>query len=136
MNASTIDTTLIPPAVGHYRIDPTRTTVRFSSRHLFGLGAVSGTVKLLEADFRITEPLSATLPAVLDAASFDTGNRRRDADVRSAKYLDEAAYPEITFDSQQVLLHEGKWVAAGTFTAHCARLISPLTSSVTATTGS
>jgi hypothetical protein len=46
MNASTIDTTLTPatPAVGHYRIDPTRTIVRFSTRHLFGLGAVSGTM--------------------------------------------------------------------------------------------
>jgi polyisoprenoid-binding protein YceI len=120
MNASTIDTTRTPatPAVGHYRIDPTRTTVRFSTRHLFGLGAVSGTVKLREADFCVTEPLSVTLHAVLDAASFDTGNRRRDSDVRSAKYLDVAAYPEIIFDSQQVRQHEGKWVAVGTLTAH------------------
>ena len=45
MNTSTIDTTLAPtPAVGHYRIDPVRTTVRFFTRHLFGLGAVSGTM--------------------------------------------------------------------------------------------
>src|SRR5215203_1976266 len=119
MNASTTDTTLGPaPAVGHYRIDPTRTIVRFSTRHLFGLGAVSGTVRLREADFSVTETLSATVHAVLDAASFDTGNARRDSDVRSAKYLDVTAYPDITFDSQQVRQHEGKWVAAGTVSAH------------------
>src|SRR5215204_1735904 len=40
MNASTIDTTLTPatPAVGHYRIDPNCTTVRFFIRHLLGWG--------------------------------------------------------------------------------------------------
>ena len=119
MSASTIDTTPTPtPAVGHYRIEPVGTRVRFSTRHLLGLGAVSGTVRLREADFSLSEPLSATVQAVLDAASFDTGNPRRDSDVRSAKYLDVAAYPDITFDSQQVRLHEGKWVAAGTLTAH------------------
>jgi polyisoprenoid-binding protein YceI len=119
MNASITDTTLAPtPAVGHYRIDPIRTTVRFSTRHLFGLGAVSGTVRLREADFSVTEPSSATVHAVLDAASFDTGNPRRDTDVRSAKYLDVTAYPDITFNSQQVRLQEGKWAAVGTVTAH------------------
>jgi polyisoprenoid-binding protein YceI len=119
MNASTIDTTPAPaPAVGHYRIDTVRTTVRFFTRHLFGLGAVSGTVRLREADLSVTEPLSATVHAVVDAASFDTGNPRRDTDVRSAKYLDVTAYPDISFDSQQVRLHKGKWVAVGTVTAH------------------
>lgn len=119
MSASTIDTTPTPtPAVGHYRIDPTRTTLRFSTRHLLGLGAVAGTARLREADFSVTEPRSATVHAVLDAASFETGNARRDSDVRSAKYLDVTAYPDITFDSQLVRQHEGKWVAAGTLTAH------------------
>jgi polyisoprenoid-binding protein YceI len=119
VNASITDTTRAPtPAVGHYRIDPVRTTVRFSTRHLFGLGAVSGTVRLREADFSVTEPLSATVHAVLDAASFDTGNRRRDADVRSAKYLDVTAYPDITFKSQEIRLQAGDWVAVGTVTAH------------------
>ena len=70
MNASITDTTRAPTlTVGHYRIDPVRTSVRFSTRHLFGLGAVTGTVKLREADFSITEHLSATVHAVLDAAA-------------------------------------------------------------------
>ncbi|HEU4909781.1 MAG TPA: YceI family protein [Propionibacteriaceae bacterium] len=119
MHASITHTTRAPtPAVGHYRIDPVRTSVRFSTRHLFGLGAVTGTVKLREADFSITEHLSATVHAVLDAASFDTGNPRRDGDVRSARYLDVTAYPDITFSSEQVRLQEGKWAAVGTVTAH------------------
>jgi polyisoprenoid-binding protein YceI len=119
MTASTIGTTRTPaPAVGHYRIDPARTTVRFHTRHMFGLGSVTGTVTVREAEFTVTGSSSARVHAVLDAASFDTGNRRRDRDVQSPTYLDVTAYPDITFDSQQVRLHEGKWVAAGTVTAH------------------
>src|SRR5215216_869901 len=57
MNASTRDTTLAPaPTVGHYPIDPVRTTVRFSTPHLLGLGAISGTVRLRESDFSVTKP--------------------------------------------------------------------------------
>jgi polyisoprenoid-binding protein YceI len=119
MNASITDTALASTAtVGHYRIEASGTTVRFYTRHLFGLGAVSGTVSLREADFSVTEPSSATVHAVLDAASFDPGNPRRDTDVRSQKYLDVAAYPDITFDSQQIRQHDGKWVAVGTLTVH------------------
>lgn len=107
------------PAAGHYRLDPTRTTVRFRTRHLFGLGAVSGTVKLREADLTVAEPLAAsTLHAVLDAASVDTGHPKRDTDVRSARFLDVAAHPEITFDSREIRRHGGTWLAAGTLTAH------------------
>ena len=106
MSASTIDTTPADaPAGGHYT-STRRTTVRFSTRHLLGLGAVAGTARLQEADFSVTEPRSATVHAVLDAASFETGNARRDSDVRSAKYLDVTAYPDITFDSQLVRQHE------------------------------
>ena len=58
-----------PPA-GRYHLDPTRTAVRLRTRHLFGLGGVSGTVTLREAELIIGEPITATtLRAVLDAAS-------------------------------------------------------------------
>jgi polyisoprenoid-binding protein YceI len=120
MNPPTIGTPpTTTPAAGRYRLDPTRTTVRFHTRHLFGLGAVSGTVKLREADLIAAEPLAASkLHAVLDAASFDTGHPKRDTDVRSAKFLDVAAHPEITFDSREIRRHGGTWRAAGTLTAH------------------
>lgn len=118
MNSATTNNTPIPEA-GRYRLDPARSTVRFHTRHLFGLAGVSGTVKLREADLSVGEPLTAsTLHAVLDAASFDTGNPKRDADVRSARYLDASTYPDIVFDGHSVSQQDGKWVAAGTVTAH------------------
>jgi polyisoprenoid-binding protein YceI len=107
------------PAVGHYRFDPTRTAVRFHTRHLFGLGAVDGTVRLREGWLSIADPAAAaTLHAVLDAASFETGNARRDTEVRSATYLDVARHPDITLDVQQVRQRGGGLLANGVVTAH------------------
>lgn len=107
------------PATGRYVFDPARTTVRFATRHLFGLGRVSGTLKLREAELIVTEPVAATtLRAVLDSASFESGSPKRDADVLSAKYLDAGTYPDISFSSQGLKQQNGKWVAAGTVTAH------------------
>ncbi|MEP6695863.1 MAG: YceI family protein [Pseudonocardiales bacterium] len=107
------------PVAGRYRVDPERTTVRLSTRHLFGLGGVTGTVRLREAEIAVGEPVTATtVRAVLDATSFDTGSARRDADVRSARFLDSATHPDITFACQGISQQNAKWVAAGTVTAH------------------
>ncbi len=105
--------------VGRYRIDPTRTTIRFSTRHLFGLGGVTGTFRLRDAELNIAEPATATtLLATLDATSLDTGSPKRDADVRSSKYLETATYPDITFTCHQLRWHGDAWAAAGAVTAH------------------
>jgi polyisoprenoid-binding protein YceI len=107
------------PAAGRYRVDPERTTVRFRTRHMFGLGGVTGTVALREGELVVGDPASATtLSAVLDAASFDTGGAKRDADVRSAKYLDASTYPDITFTCEGAHQHNEEWVATGIVTAH------------------
>jgi polyisoprenoid-binding protein YceI len=117
MNAPETATDAAPALpVGRYRIDPTRTTVQLHTRHLLGLGAVTGTVALREADLSVGAQMR--VHAVVDAASFETGNHKRDAEVRSAKYLDVSTYPDITFDAQQLRQRDGQWVATGTLTAH------------------
>jgi polyisoprenoid-binding protein YceI len=111
-----------------FRIEPTRTTVRFRTRHLLGLGAVTGTVTLRQASLTVgVSPGATRLRAVLDAASFDTGNPKRDTQVRSVKYLDVTTYPEITFDAHRLRQHHGTWVATGTLTAHCVTAPTDLT---------
>jgi len=55
--------------------------VAFRTRHLFGLGAVSGTVAV-----------------TISAASFRTGNRGRDRDARG-RFLHAGRYPDITFQA-------------------------------------
>jgi len=38
------------PAVGTYRIDPSTSTITFTTRHMFGLGAVKGSFDLNSGD--------------------------------------------------------------------------------------
>jgi polyisoprenoid-binding protein YceI len=42
--AATRRTAVGVPAAGRYRLDPDRSAVTFRARHLFGLGAVTGTM--------------------------------------------------------------------------------------------
>jgi polyisoprenoid-binding protein YceI len=119
MNASTARSPIGTQAAGHYRIDPARSSVRFTTRHLFGLGGVTGTFTLREAELAVGDPVTdLTFRAVIDAASFDTGNTKRDTDVVSRKYLDTATYPEITVTGHSASQRADTWVARCTVIAH------------------
>ncbi|SRR6266568_8214563 len=68
------------PATGTYRIDPASSSVSFTTRHLFGLGAVKGTFGVLSGEVTIADPVTAsTARAVIDAASFSGGHPQRDS---------------------------------------------------------
>lgn len=89
---------LAVPATGRYRIDPGRSAVSFTTRHLFGLAPVRGTFALREGIIEVARPLEASrVEARVAASSFRTGNPARDAAVRSPRLLDAATYPTIAF---------------------------------------
>jgi polyisoprenoid-binding protein YceI len=52
----------------------------------------SGTLQVPDGDWG-----RATVDVAIDASSIDTGVPKRDADLRSANFLDVGRYPEITF---------------------------------------
>jgi polyisoprenoid-binding protein YceI len=86
------------PRLGHYTIDTARSSVTFGGRHLFGLLPVRGTFAVRGGTVDVAEPLGESgVYAEVDAASFTTGHDRRDADVRSARFLDAGRHPVITF---------------------------------------
>lgn len=88
------------PHPGVYRIDPSRSTITFRTRHLFGLGAVRGTFRLHEGEIRVADPPGeSAVRATVDADSFHTGNPGRDRAVRSPRLLDTARHPAFTFTS-------------------------------------
>ena len=102
------------PAPGTYRIDAARSAITFTTRHLFGLGAVRGRFELRDGEIRVTDPLpESSARAVISAASFHTGNPSRDSAVRSARLLDTGAYPDITFISRRLEQAAGRWVLHG-----------------------
>jgi polyisoprenoid-binding protein YceI len=91
-------TTIEAPALGAYRIDASESTVEFVTRHLFGLAPVRGAFTLRDGIVHVAEPTDASMVrATIDAGSFDTGLPQRDTNVRSAKFLDTANHPDITF---------------------------------------
>jgi polyisoprenoid-binding protein YceI len=115
MNSTTTQPAAITvPAPGTYRIDPSRSTITFTTRHLFGLGAVRGTFTLRGGEIRITDPLDGSAAwARIPAASFLTGNASRDGAVRSARLLDAGTYPDITFTSGRLERADGRWILHG-----------------------
>jgi polyisoprenoid-binding protein YceI len=86
---------------GSYDIDPERTTIRFRTRHMFGLGPVRGTFAIRSGAASVTDPLDgSTIYAEIEAASFRTGNPQRDRTVLLRRHLDATRYPVITFAAQ------------------------------------
>jgi polyisoprenoid-binding protein YceI len=91
------------PQPGHYDIDPDRSRVTFATRHLFGLGRVKGSLAIRGGRADIADPLEVSaLDAEIDTASFHTNNRQRDDRVRSPRFLDAAAHPVMTFQSDRI----------------------------------
>jgi polyisoprenoid-binding protein YceI len=86
-----------------WEIDNSHSTISFTVRHLliskvrgrFSRG--SGTVLVPDGDWG-----GATVDVVIDASSIDTGIAARDADLRSANFLDVGRYPEIRFRTLHV----------------------------------
>jgi polyisoprenoid-binding protein YceI len=94
--------THVPP-LGRYEIDVTRSTVRFRTRHMFGLGPVRGTFAIRSGTADIAEPLAdGAVHAEIDTASFRTGNGQRDQTVLSARFLDATRFPVISFRDGRV----------------------------------
>jgi polyisoprenoid-binding protein YceI len=86
-----------------WQIDSAHSGIHFSVRHLViakvrgQFSRWSGSVEVPEGDFS-----RATVRATIDASSIDTGVADRDAHLRSADFLDVAAFPEMTFESRRV----------------------------------
>ncbi|WP_250285875.1 MULTISPECIES: YceI family protein [unclassified Frankia] len=105
------------PRAGAYRVDPARSTVRFTTRGLFGLLKVVGTLTVREGSIVVADPLeTSTVRAVIDATSLDTANSTRDKHLREAGFLDVGTYPDITFVSERFVASAGAWALAGTLT--------------------
>jgi polyisoprenoid-binding protein YceI len=116
-NGSGVSMTDLPP--GTYRLDPHRSRVHYSGKHMFGMGTVHATFTVQSGELHVDDPLgSSSVIVTVDAASFKSNIAKRDDDVRSAGLLDVARYPVITFASDD-LQHDGDTVlVTGTVTAH------------------
>ncbi len=108
----------VPPS-GRFRLDPETSTIRVDVRVMFGLMNVKGTLRLLDGEIDIgADPTTSSVRARIDAASYESGNKKRDSDVTSSGLLDVDTYPEISFTATGAQPDGRRWLVPGVVTAH------------------
>lgn len=104
------------PAAGRYRIDADRSSVEFRTRHMFGLGSVSGTMRVASGEINLDPAVpQVSIAATVDATSFASGHKKRDSDVHK-KFLQVEAHPEFTFRAAGLTEAENRWTVTGQLT--------------------
>ncbi len=107
------------PAPGSYRVDPIRSTIRYTGRHLFGLGDVRATFAVTAGIIGVADPATASWAQLsVDPASFTSDKTRRDSHVKSKALLDVEHYPQISFRSMALRAEGNQWRVTGEVTAH------------------
>jgi polyisoprenoid-binding protein YceI len=103
---------------GKWVLDPDRTSIAFHTKAMWVFPA-KGTAKATEGVGTVGPDggLSGTL--VVDAASIDTKNKKRDAHLRTADFFEVETFPAITFEvTSGRLVEPGKLELTGTLTVH------------------
>jgi len=91
------------PTAAVYVIDPAHSELQFRVRHL--VSRVTGSFNKWEGTIAVADPArweTAVIDVAIDAASIDTNNDRRDADLRSDSFFDAENHPVITFRSTRI----------------------------------
>ena len=85
-----------------WTFDPAYSTVEFVVRNLFY--NVKGRFSVLEGSIVLDEDDigRSSVTATIKANSIDTGNKRRDAHLKSADFFDAEQFPDIEFKSSKV----------------------------------
>jgi len=106
----------IPPP-GEYRLDPARCRIGVSGTHLFGMSTVSGTFPLAGGTVVVADPVSGSLvTAEIDASGLTTGDRLRDTELQSRRFLHGRAHPLITFTEGKPVPDGPRWLLEGVVT--------------------
>jgi polyisoprenoid-binding protein YceI len=64
-------TALISPSEGTYRIEPSKSKVHYSGKHMFGMGTVRATFAIKAGELHVADPIGGSEATVtVDAASF------------------------------------------------------------------
>ncbi len=103
-----------------WSVDPNHSTAQFTARH-FGIVPVIGTIPIKNAIVKLTpgSQIPIEVRAELDPSNVDTHNGMRDNDIRSGHYFDVATFPDMTFQSTNIMGTDPKhFTIAGNLTMH------------------
>jgi polyisoprenoid-binding protein YceI len=116
MTHPTITGTATSVRPGDWAADPAASTLTFAVRNL-GLRTVTGQIPLTSAVIHVDrggQPVC--IRAQLDARGIDTGNLRRDKDLRGHRFLATDQWPNITFEADHIQPGETGWTISGILT--------------------
>ncbi|MDQ1471928.1 MAG: hypothetical protein QOJ99_3408 [Bryobacterales bacterium] len=86
-----------------WRIDPLHSLAQFSVRHMMistvrgQFGGVKGSIH-----YDPKNPMAATVEATIDCTTINTGEPKRDNDLKGEEFFDVKKYPVMTFRSKRV----------------------------------
>jgi polyisoprenoid-binding protein YceI len=83
-------------------LDPARSSAEFRVPHFWGLAKVTGHFDRIDGWLEEGDNGFARLELVIDAASVNTGNDKRDEHLRGADFFDTDRHPDVHFVSSQV----------------------------------
>jgi polyisoprenoid-binding protein YceI len=98
-----IETPTVCAQAASWRIDPLHSSAQFSVRHMMILtvrgqfGGVKGT-----ATYDAKNPTASSIEATIDCSTVNTGEPKRDADLKSPEFFDVKRYPVMKFKSKSV----------------------------------
>lgn len=100
-----------------YEIDASHSSVSFKVRHMM-VSKVTGVFETFSGtlDFVEGDPGAWSVAAVIDMASVNTNDAKRDEHLRSPDFFDVEGHPEMVFKSTGVKADGGDYVLAGELT--------------------
>lgn len=102
-------TTMTPIGAGTWTVDLARTRAAFAARHLFGQ-TVHGTIDVTAGTIDVgPDGQPRRFHATLDPATIETGNARRDDDLRGRRFLDVGAYPLMEVAADRIDTTPSGW---------------------------
>jgi len=100
-----------------YNIDPVHSYVGFSISHLV-ISSVKGKFNEVSGTVTLEDKKIKDAKGTIQVKSLDTGNAKRDEDVRGDAFFDAGKFPTITFQSKRLEEKGNETVVVGDFTMH------------------
>jgi polyisoprenoid-binding protein YceI len=91
---------------GVWRVDLQRSEIGFAVKEMWGLRTVRGVFGAFDGSLEVLAGVAAG-GLTIEAGSLDTGNRSRDAHLRSPAFFDVERHPRIVFAATAVTVRDG-----------------------------
>jgi polyisoprenoid-binding protein YceI len=85
-----------------WQLDPSRSKAEFRVKHFWGLGTVLGKFTKLDGTMQVDTGGQCRMHLTIEANTLESGNKKRDQDLRSRHFFHVEEHPELRFVSSGV----------------------------------